>query len=339
MPQNGKVKIINNDRGKMRTLKTIGKIGGMVLLVLLAVLLVGPYLVAVPPLEGVVDPEMLADPESKFIQLSGVKVHYKKAGQGENAFVLLHGFAASLYSWREVIPALAQRGMVAAFDRPAFGLTERPTTWNGENPYRAQTAAQMTIELMDELGIQKSILVGNSAGGSIALLTALEYPERVKALILVDAAVYSEISQPWLLKLLMNTPQANRVGPLFVRQIKNWGIDFGKSAWHDPSQISDVIWEGYTQPLKAKDWDRALWEFTRAAEPLNLASRLAEIKIPVLVITGDDDRIVPTEQSIRLADEIQGAELVVIPHCGHVPQEECPQAFLEAVDRFIQNLQ
>jgi len=125
------------------------------------------------------------------------------------------------------------------------------------------------------------------------------------------------------------------VGPLFVRSIRNWGLEFGRSAWHDPSKITDEIWAGYTKPLQAENWDKGLYEVTLASRSLGLDKRLDELQIPVLIITGDDDRIVPTEQSIRLAGELPNAELVVIPNCGHVPHEECPEPFLAAVNSFL----
>ena len=90
--------------------------------------------------------------------------------------------------------------------------------------------------------------------------------------------------------------------------------------------------------MQTENWDRALWELTQASQPLNLDQRLEDLGVPVLVVTGDDDRIVPTEQSLRLAGEIPGAELAVIPACGHVPQEECPTAFLTAVEDFLARL-
>ena len=76
-------------------------------------------------------------------------------------------------------------------------------------------------------------------------------------------------------------------------------------------------------------------EFTLAGRDLKLGERVKGVKLPTLVITGDDDRIVPTADSIRLASELPNAELVVIPNCGHLPQEECPGPFLEAATRFI----
>ncbi len=303
--------------------------------VLLLVLLVGPFLVPVPPQEGTVPPEQLADPDSRFVEVNGLTVHYKMAGSGRPALILLHGFAASTFSWREVIGPMSEWGTVVAFDRPGFGLTERPMQWTGPSPYSPEAQAALTVGLMDVLGIERAVLVGNSAGGAIALLTALTYPERVEALVLVDPAVYVGGGAPGWVRPLLNTPQMRRLGPLLARSIRDWGVDFGRSAWHDPTKLTPEIWEGYAKPLRAENWDRALWEVTRASRPLGLEKRLGEVRVPVLVVTGDDDRIVPTEQSIRLAGEIPGAQLVVIPECGHVPQEECPGPFLEAVEAFL----
>lgn len=303
--------------------------------ILLFLLLVGPFLIPVPPLEDTVPPERLADPDSLFVEVSGITVHYKAAGSGQPAFLLMHGFAASTFSWREVMEPMTVWRQVIAFDRPGFGLTERPLEWEGPSPYGPEAQADLTVGLMDVLGIERAVLVGNSAGGTIALLTALNYPERVEALVLVSPAVYAGGGAPGWMRPLLNTPQMRRLGPLLARSIKERGAELGRSAWHDPTKLTPEVWEGYTRPLQAEHWDRALWEVTRASHPLGLEKRLGEVRVPVLVVTGDDDRIVPTQQSVRLAREIPGAQLVVIPECGHVPQEECPVPFLEAVEQFI----
>ncbi|MGD1996453.1 MAG: alpha/beta hydrolase [Anaerolineae bacterium] len=307
---------------------------------LLIALLIGPFLIPVPPLEDTVPPEQLADPDSQFATIEGLRIHYKTAGEGEPTLVLLHGFGASLFSWREVMEPLAEMGTIAAFDRPAFGLTERPLPgeWTGENPYSPEFQARLTVGMMEALGAEEAVLVGNSAGGTLAVLTALSYPQQVSALVLVDPAIYSGGGSPtWILPLL-RTPQMRHLGSLIVRSIRRWGEDFAASAWHDPSRITPEVWAGYTKPLQAENWDRALWELTIASRSSNLSNRLDEITMPVLVITGDDDRIVPPEQSIRLADELPNAELVVIPNCGHLPHEECAEPFLEAVSAFLDRL-
>ena len=311
------------------------------LVVLLLFLGVGPFLVPVPPLEDTVPVEQLADPDSRFVQVNGLDVHYKRTGNGEPVLWLLHGFGASTFSWREVMAPLAEAGTVVAFDRPAFGLTERPMPgeWQGQGPYTPEAQADLTVGLMDVLGLEKAILVGHSAGGPIALLTALSYPERVEGLILVDPAVYTGGGVPSLVRPLLNTPQMRRLGPLFVRRIRSGGREFARSAWHDPTKITPEVWEGYTKPLRAENWDRALWELTRVSHPFDQFERLDELTVPALVVTGDDDRIVPVEQSIRLAQELPDADLVIVPECGHIPHEECPELFLQAVEAFLAGLE
>ena len=77
---------------------------------LLVLLVVGPFLVPVPPLEEMLPPAQLADPDSKFVEVNSLSVHYKELGSGGTTFILLHGFGASLFSWREVMALLANYG-------------------------------------------------------------------------------------------------------------------------------------------------------------------------------------------------------------------------------------
>ncbi len=311
----------------------------IVAVVLLVILLIGPFLVPVPPLEGAVPPQQLADPDSRFVDVNGLQVHYKMAGQGAPTLVLLHGFGANVFSWREAMEPLAEFGTVIAFDRPAFGLTERPLPgdWTGENPYSPEAQPDLTVALLDKLGVENVVLVGHSAGGTIAVLTALRHPQWLEALVLVAPVIYQSGAPGWV-RPLLPIPQIRRLGPLLVRSIGSGGERLMRSAWHDPSKITPEIMAGYKKPLRVENWDRALWEFTLASHSLNLADKLEEITVPVLVITGDDDNWVPTQQSVRLADELPNAELVVIPECGHLPQEERPEPFLQAVTAFLNKL-
>lgn len=252
--------------------------------------------------------------------------------------MLLHGFGASLYSWNAVFGPLGEMGLVIAYDRPAFGLTERPLTWEGANPYSPQAQVDLLLGLLDRFGVERAILVGNSAGGTVAMNFTLQHPERVQALILVDPAVYAGGGSSHILRWLLRTPQMRHLGPLFVRQIQTRGPELIELAWYDPARIPPATLAFYKKPLQAENWDRALWELTLASEPVDLANRLAEFTLPVLVVTGDTDRIVPTEQSVRLAGELPNARLVVIPQAGHVPHEERPDLFLQAVADFLQAL-
>ena len=307
---------------------------------LLMVLVVGPFLVPVRGVEGTATAEELAADNGRFVDVDGLQVYYEQSGSGDPALVLLHGFGASAYSWRRVTPRLAMLGTVIAYDRPAFGFTERrmPEDWQeGINPYRASYQPQLLIGLLDEWGIDQVILIGHSAGGRVAVQTALAYPDRVSALVLVDPALYGNIGSPWL-QVFSGLPQVNRLGPRLVRSIQTRGVDFIYRAWHNPDLVNEDILEGYQEPLRLANWDRALWELSKAANDAPLEKRLTELDLPVLVVTGDDDRVVPAAESIRAAQEIPGAQLAIFANCGHVPNEECPEDFLAAVESFLTGL-
>jgi len=321
-------------------MKTFFRMIGLLLVIGLVLALVVPLLVPLPALPNLTSVENLKEADSQFIRLNNLNVHYKQTGSGQTGILLLHGFGASTFSWREVLQPLGSLGTVVAYDRPAFGLTDRPMPgdWSGASPYSLDAQAELVIAMLDAKGMSQAVLVGNSAGGTVAIYTALKYPQRVKALVLVDAAIYSGGGFPAWLKPVLDSTQGRWFGTLIARGIQNSGMDLLRTAWHDPSKLTDAVIAGYRKPLQLANFDRALWQLSVAQQAPALAERLTELKMPVLVITGDDDRIVPTEQSLRLAREIPGARLSLIQFCGHVPQEECPAIFLNAVTNFIQGL-
>lgn len=304
----------------------------------IASLLVVPFLIPIPPLAGTFPPERLGAAESHFVDLNGITVHYTVRGSGDPVIILLHGFGAYLFSFDPVVEELAGYGTVIAFDRPAFGFTERPIldSWSGPNPYTNEFASDLTVALMDRMGVEKAILVGHSAGGAVAMLTYYRHPERVQALVMEDAAIFGGGGAPTFISALAWLPQVQRLGPLLVRSIAgDSGVSTIYLAWHDDSKVSPDTIEGYKRPLMAQDWDYALWQFTAAAHPLNLELNLSSVSVPTLVMTGDDDQIIPTSQSLKLASAIPGATLVVVPQCGHIPHEEAPADFLNAMVNFL----
>jgi len=306
-------------------------------------LLVVPLIWPVPPLEGVVPARELADPDSNFVTVDGVEVHYKESAPASPTcnVVLLHGFGASTFSWRDTLPGLAERCRVVAFDRPAFGLSSRPMPgqWEGENPYSPAAQADLTIALMDELGMERAVLVGHSAGAVIAVLAAEKYPERVSGLVLEDPAVVSGGGTPAWIAPLLRTPQARHIGPLIVRRLAGSSSDeFIRSAYADPTLVTEPVLAGYRKPLSAENWDRALWELTVAPRPDDPEDALPKLLMPVLVVYGEKDTFVPPEDSRRAAELLPNATATGIPEVGHIPHEEVPGAFETLVFRFLDDL-
>lgn len=322
-------------------MKKINPLGLFIILILLFIVF-GPLIIPLPPLDGIQPMESLVYSDSQFMEIDGVDVHYQEIqSDGETLIVLLHGFGSSTYSWQKIMLPFSTFGSVLAYDRPGFGLTERVIPYEDvdTNPYLLEYQSQILMAFIEAKKAEKIILVGNSAGGTVAMQTALAYPDRINALILISPAVYGSGGAPKWIKPLLNLPQMDRLGPVLVRTIRERGLEILELAWSDPGQISEDDFANYQKPLSVDRWDVGLWEFTKANGENDLESRISEITMPVLVITGADDKIIPADQSIQLASELPNASLVVIPDCGHVPQEECPAEFINAVDTFLNNLQ
>lgn len=336
------------------------KVSLWILAFLVAAVVIGPLVVPVFPLEGLRPAREVAWPTSAWVAVDGLQVHVEAvadgveltaaegdllaapAGAPDAAFLLLHGFGANTRSWAATLPWLSDGAVAVAFDRPAFGLTDRPLgPWlGGENPYGPAAQVATAIGVLDALGLGRAVLVGHSAGGTIAVQTALEHPDRVAGLVLVGAAVYAGGGAPAWSRPLLRTPQFERIGPLVVRQLGGrQGEDFLRASWADPTRIGDATWEAYRRPLQVLDWDRALWELVKASREPDLVPFLGAVRVPVLVVTGAQDAIVPAEQSRDLARDLTGvpggATLVELEGCGHLPHEECPERFREAVEAWL----
>lgn len=319
---------------------------------LVAVPLIGPLLVPIPPLQGLQRAEALAGPESLFVRVDGITLHVETfppgvapdEAQGDGlpgalAVVMLHGFGSQTHTWRHLGEALADLPAVAlalAFDRPAFGLSDRPAaaSWGRDrNPYGPDAQVAYTLGLLDAYGFERAILIGHSAGGSLALQVALAAPERVAGLVLISPAVYEGGGAPRWLRPLLSTPQLDRLGPLLMRSLAGEpGENFLRAAYYDPDALDAADEAAYRRALSVEDWDRALWELVKASREPDLVRSLPRLSQPTLVLTGAQDAIVGIDQSRRLAEELPHASFAAIERCGHVAHEECPG---ESIDRIL----
>ncbi len=277
--------------------------------------------------------------DNQYASINGLRVQYQQTGSGKPALVLLHGSFLDHTSWRHLIPALATDYTIVVFDRIAFGKTERPLPSSdviGENnPYSPEAQADLTIGLMDYLGLEQAVLVGNSTGSTISLLTALRHPQRVQAIVSIGGMVYSgyPVSE---MPDTMRKMLTKGFGPFVVREIIGRAYNkMIRSFWHDPAKLPEEVLAHYRTLLQMEHWNTAVWQLISATHHLHLDEQLPTLNLPVLVVSGEHDHTVPLAQSIRLAKELPNAGLAVLPNCGHLPQEECPNALLQAMTRFL----
>lgn len=283
-----------------------------------------------------------AGPEAEFVTVNGLEVHVVRAEYtgdcacNEPVIILMHGFGASTYSWRDVIAPLSKAGTVVAYDRPAFGFTERPTTWADTNPYGDDGNFDLLDGLIAKFGAGHPIvLVGHSAGGALAAEYALRNPDAVAELILADPAILTTGGGPEWIRPILDLPQIDALGPVLVASIASSGDDLLRQSFVDQSLLTPAVYDGYHQPLTIAGWERAFWEFVRAPRSTGLAQAVSSISTPTLLITGDADTVVPTSDTEKLATMMPNATLVVVPDAGHLPQEEQASIFADAVVEWL----
>ncbi len=276
---------------------------------------------------------------SHFLDTNGFRVHYQRLGSGPTLILLLHGSFLSVRSWRHVTAELAKHATVVAIDRPLCGKTSRPVPKTGGAAlYSAEAQSDLVAALIEQLGFERAIVIGHSTGGTVSVLTALRQPQRVQALVLVGAMVYSAYATSKLPPPMLKMMTAAK--PLFARLMRVMiGAFYTKALralWHRQELLTDADIAAYRADFMAEAWDRAFLESFLATKPLGLDAQVPGLTLPTLVITGAHDRAVKPEESERLAAAVPNAQLVVIPDCGHIPHEEAPAAFLAAVTPFLQ---
>jgi pimeloyl-ACP methyl ester carboxylesterase len=273
-------------------------------------------------------PFALARAEGRFVDVHGLSVFTIVTGGGRDV-VLLHGNGASAYSWRKVIPALAQHYRVHALDMPGYGFSDKPAV-----AYDTPWMAEQVVGYLDAMHVARAVLVGNSTGGHIATEVAIRHPERVGALVLLDASGLPEAStasRPLVWRLI-HWPV---VGPLLLQlPARHFTADGLRHAVADPAVVTEEDIDCYYAPLRTAGGMRAFTARTGERVGPERAAQVATITAPTLVVTGDGDRLVPPVTARRYHELIPNSELVVLEHTGHLPQEEHPERTVAEVTRW-----
>ena len=318
-----------------------------ILVILVFVVLIGPFLIPLSPIG--VEASTLADPGGTFVTVDGLSTYVLEKGEKTNPpILLLHGWGASTFTWREQMTPLAEAGYrVIAFDRPPYGLSAKTGT---NIPYSPNALADFTAHFMDALKIQKAILIGQSQGGGVIGYFAVKYPERVEKLVLVSAAlrptddpnpaasggtgsrVGGALGLPPFVNTLLGFPSFGRWAQIGIRSFvtPDFSTNILKSAYHDPKFMTPEVAAGYSKQLKVVGWDEALLGQLKGssttAEPIT-AAQISAIAVPVMIAWGQDDTWVPMSVGERLHQLLPKATYVTYPNAGHLVHEEVVDAF------------
>ena len=273
-----------------------------------------------------------AQPPSTFLTVNGLRAHVRDEGPRDDPapIVLLHGTSDSLHTWGGWTGVLARERRVIRVDLPGFGLTGPAP----DGDYRIQRYVQFVGALLDALGVQRSVLGGNSFGGWVSWETALALPERVQALILVDAAGYPIESQSVPVGFrIARVPGLNRVMlSILPRGLIESSV---RNTYGDPARVTPELVDRYYE-LTLREGNRAaLTQRFAAGRWAADPARVREVRQPTLILWGGRDQLIPLRYGEQFNRDIAGSRLVVFPELGHVPQEEDPAATVAAVSQFL----
>jgi 3-oxoadipate enol-lactonase len=263
-------------------------------------------------------------------KVGDINIYYEIHGKGE-PLVLIYGYAADSGLWFRQIPILSKKYQVIVFDNRGVGRSDKP-----DIPYTMAMMAGDIAGLLDTIGINAAHIFGISMGGMIAQHFALNYPQRVISLILgctYCGGVHSIQPKPESLAALFDFERMKKMTPEeFVRQI----IPFCFSQ-EFIEKNPDIVEK---RVAKSLEYPTPPHGFTRQAMAMmghDTYELLPKIKLPTLVIAGDNDRLIPVENSRILASRIPKAELLIIKGAGHEffieDAEEANKAVLDFLGR------
>jgi len=262
----------------------------------------------------------------------------ERRGQGP-PLVLLHGFGASRFTWRLWVDDLARTHTVHLVDLFGFGAAPPPH----DGRYGPVEQAEALVRWLREQDVRGAVVVGHSLGGGVALLVALRLAElgeadRVKALVSVAGPAYPQAIPryiglarvPLLARLLFGLAGPDRI----VRTVLDYVV-------FDPASVTAAQVEGYAAPLRMPHTRRALIATARQIVPKGLdrmVARFPQIALPVLLLWGRHDHVIPLWVGERLERDLPNARLVVLERCGHVPSEELPEESLGVLRAFLREV-
>lgn len=313
----------------MRTLKR--------LLLALTATLLGVWSLAMAwaywPGESEVPVETLLGPDDRLLEVAGLQLRYREWGERhaeQPSLLLLHGFANSLQSFRELAPRLADQHHVIAIDMPGYGLSDKPVDYD----YYNGPQAEMMIEAARALGLSRVVYVGHSLGGAIALQAAIKDPNTV-GLVLLNPGILST-GVPKIVQVTL-PPLPRMSAKLFAS--RDFRGNFLRRSYVDPTRVTEQVIDDVMLGARAEGYMRGMTSLMSQyaeGEEIALARR---IDVPTLIPWGNEDRNKPAAEAEALQQLIPGSKLVRLPNAGHYVHEEAAAAVASAMLVWLETIE
>jgi len=266
-----------------------------------------------------------------------IELHHEIYGSGDPV-LCIHGFGASLYSWRYFVDPLSQNYQLILIDLKGCGNSPKPP----DSHYSSKDHADLLYKFILDHDLRNLTLVGNSYGGALSLFLSIllfeNEPGRLRSLILIDAGAYKEYI-PGYLKLI-GVPVIGAAA-IYLAPAKFMAKSILKLAYYDDQKISKAQINAYAAPIASPGGKHALLETGKQIIPPNIDALIAkykDINVPTLIIWGRQDEIIDPIVGTKLDQAIPNSSLKWIEQCGHVPQEEKPEETIPLVLDFLASL-
>lgn len=277
----------------------------------------------------------------RAIQLHGHRVVYRIGGEDlaskRPVLVLIHGMAGSSATWREVMPALAQRYTVVAPDLPGHGESDKP-----RQDYSLGAHANALRDLLFAIGVERATVVGQSLGGGVALQLAYQHPRHCERLVLVSSGGLGQ-EVAWILRAL-TFPGVEFLMPiLFPSFVRDAGNTISRSLRRFGLRAPrlEEEWRSYVS-LTDSETRQAFLRTLRAVVDIGGQAVSAHDRLylssllPTLIVWGERDRIIPVAHAHEAHRAMPGSQLVIFEDSGHFPHVEEPARFIEALTGFVE---
>ena len=263
-----------------------------------------------------------------MIDVAGTRLDVRDSGPRDApAVILLHGFGSSLHTWEAWSTDLEADHRVIRFDLPGCGLSPPDPTGD----YTDDRSMAVLIALMDQLGVARASIVGNSMGGRIAWTFAAAHPERVHRLVLVSPDGFA--SPGFAYGRAPDVPIAVKaMRYVLPKPLMKMSL---APAYADPKVMTDDLATRYYDLMRAPGVRNAMIERMKQSVRDDPVSRLHTIQAPTLLLWGEQDRMIPFTNAADYVKAIPHATLAPLPGVGHLPQEEAPGRSLEILRKFL----